>query len=832
MTMTNIVVENLFSPSHFKWIFNPMSCIRLQTKLLCMCFLLGILACSREPTIVIDESIIPSVSELAGLNGGPPRPVGVAVEPDGKRTEFVVNEVTFMARSEQELNEFLAEYDGVIVRDGAPEALPYLIQVDLTKTSWDDLGPNLAKVKDQGTFTFSSEQAAKLAALVLREAETRTIEPNLLLSPDATEEHPNNNPPGGFIDWEIQPWMTEDDTPATPGRQGLSIGVTHAWNYLEYKGIPTFQAEASVAIIDRGFALNQNTGFPTGGNLDFTQKKNIRPLQVDVIDGDLTAGGQNPMPCGGTPCPWHGTNAFGVAAAVNSNQYGGAGTGGNFTSSVLFKMDGTSALMSEAIRRAVDDFGVDVINISFSGNCGFWCDVSQFFGVGKAFALQGAINHANNNGVIVVASAGNNDGDLGNVEIIPAELEPVICVGSVGPAGNNLFNFGSSVDIWAPTGILSTVTPASAGTDGNQAGIDEIAVFGGTSASAPFVSGIVALMKALDREISTYEAIEILQTTANFKTADVTASPLVSKGWVDAYRAVTMASPNEAPTVKIVWPLNGKVLLQGNISILARVEDPELEARGLDFKREVVFSESGTELCSASGPFAACPLPPLDAGVHKITATATDRFGAIGSDVIEFEIVDLPPVARINFPGGTETTFCTDQEVCFSGTGYDTDNTKPGSVSLRWRIVGGPVISTDQHFCTTLAEGTHVIRLRVTDSGGNSATDEVSVTILPSCGRPSTTIDKPVAFRSFQGGSPITFKGKATDPEDGTINDKLVWYSDIDGKIGEGEKFTTDKLTSPLGEGLLAHTIKLVATDSEGNEGSTDQIVLLVGGFL
>lgn len=821
------IVEKLSACYRFRWNFDPANCMRLKIKLLLICFILSPLGCSRHPSIVIDESIVPSVSELPGLNGGPPRPVGVAVEPDGKRTEFVENEVTFVARSEQDLNYFLAEYDGVVLRGGAPETRPYLIQVNLAETSWDDLASNLAKVHDKGTFTFSSEDAAKLAALVLREASTRTIEPNLLLYSDAIEEHPDGL--GGFIDWETQRWMTEDNDANVTGDQGLSIGIAHAWEYLEYIGIPAFQGRGSVAIIDGGFALDENTGFPTGGNLDFTRTNAIRPFQIDVIDDDLTAGGANPMTCtGGTACPWHGTNAFAVAAAVNSNQYGGAGTGGNFTSAVLFKVDGSWGLIIDAIYRAVDDFDVDVINLSLGGDCGFWCDVSQYFGVGSAFGLQLAVNHADNNGTIVVASAGNDSIDLANAEIIPAELEPVICVGSINFNGSNKFNYGSSVDIWAPTNIRSTVTPLTAG---NPVGINQVAVFGGTSASAPFVSGIVSMMKALNESIDTYDAIKILQNTANFNTADVTAGPLVTKGWVDAYRAVTNASPNDQPIVKIVWPPDGEDFFQDwTISILARVKDPELEARGLDFTGDVVFGKSGVELCRDSGPLASCILPPLDPGVHQITATAIDEFGAIGSEVVDLEIVDRLPVARIDFPKAPETTFCADQELCFSGAGYDLDDTSPGSVNVEWTTDGGTVLSTDRHFCTTLAEGTHVITLKAT-SGGETATDNVSLTILSPCGRPSTTILSPGPFAAFETGQTITFAGIGTDPEDGTIaNDNLVWYSDIDGMLKKGGTITTT-LTSPGPgfDGVLSHTIRLVATDSDGNEGSTDRIVVLVG---
>ena len=460
--------------------------MRFIKPLLLACIVAGLSGCSLLPRpvidVVVDESVVPSISELPGLSGGAPREVGVIVEPSGRRTEFVEQEVILLPASEDELNAFLAEYGGTVLRAGVPSTRPYVVHVDLSAAPRDDLPANLAPLDYEGTFAFSSENAARTVALVAREGPTIAVSLNQLTFPDSIDEHPDGS--GGFIDWETRLWMTEDDDSTVAGDQGLSIGIARAWKFLEYAGVPNFAARGSVAIIDAGFSLNTSSGFPLAGNLDYTQSSAIRPLQVDLIGGDLTAGGQNTVPCGpGIPCIWHGTNVFAVAGAVNSNQYGGAGTGGNFISKIHIKMDYTFGLIADAIYVAVDDFGVDVINLSLSGNCGFGCDLSQFFGWGSGFGLQLAINHADNNGAIVVAAAGNAGINLATAEIVPCELEPVICVGSINFTAGNIRNFGNSVDIWAPEGIRSTVTPLSAAGDANNVGIDEINVFGGTSAA-------------------------------------------------------------------------------------------------------------------------------------------------------------------------------------------------------------------------------------------------------------------------------------------------------------------------------------------------------------
>src|SRR6056297_2753782 len=90
----------------------------------------------------------------------------------------------------------------------------------------------------RGNWSFSSDEAAKLMALVARETESG-ITPNFLTKSDQSCtvcEHPLSN--GDYADAATWWWMNEDDDPATSAVEGLSIGVIHAWEYLKYKGYP------------------------------------------------------------------------------------------------------------------------------------------------------------------------------------------------------------------------------------------------------------------------------------------------------------------------------------------------------------------------------------------------------------------------------------------------------------------------------------------------------------------------------------------------------------------------------------------------------------------
>jgi PKD repeat protein len=76
---------------------------------------------------------------------------------------------------------------------------------------------------------------------------------------------------------------------------------------------------------------------------------------------------------------------------------------------------------------------------------------------------------------------------------------------------------------------------------------------------------------------------------------------------------------------------------------------------------------------------------------------------------------------------------------------------------------------------------------------------------------PSATITSPGNGSDYALGESIPFAGSATDPEDGTLTGaSLQWSSSLDGFLGTGNSFSLSDLS------MGAHTIRLVATDSQG----------------
>lgn len=247
---------------------------------------------------------------------------------------------------------------------------------------------------------------------------------------------------------------------------------------------------------------------------------------------------------------WHGTHVAGTVAAKTNNGVGVAGIAANariMPIRVLGAGGGTTYDILQGIRFSsglANDSGTvppqkaDVINLSLGG-----ASYDQ--------STQDAINAARAAGVIVVAAAGNNHV---STPFYPAAYSGVISVSAVNIRGNlaGFSNYGSTIDIAAPGGdntgadlnadglsdnILSTLISESSG--GNQYDYDFMP---GTSMAAPHVAGVIALMRAVNPEISPAQVDDILLSGGMSDDAGISGrDDLFGNGIVNAYRAVLSA---------------------------------------------------------------------------------------------------------------------------------------------------------------------------------------------------------------------------------------------------------------------------------------------------
>jgi serine protease len=225
---------------------------------------------------------------------------------------------------------------------------------------------------------------------------------------------------------------------------------------------------------------------------------------------------------------WHGTKVMGVLGAITNNAVGIAGMTwnpyilpvralgkcGGYDSDIIAGMEWAAGLtVNNPDGSAVPDnpFPADIINLSLGGSGSCPAD------------YQNTIDTLGAMGVLVVASAGNESGAVaapGNCSgvLTVAGLRNVGTkvgyssfgpeVGIAAPAGNCVNSSGAclrSIDTTYNTGL--TVPAASGYTNQTEVNL-------GTSFSAPIVSGVAALMRAVNANLTPAQLIARIESSA------------------------------------------------------------------------------------------------------------------------------------------------------------------------------------------------------------------------------------------------------------------------------------------------------------------------------
>ncbi|MCC5898875.1 MAG: S8 family serine peptidase [Phormidium sp. BM_Day4_Bin.17] len=262
------------------------------------------------------------------------------------------------------------------------------------------------------------------------------------------------------------------------------------------------QDQPLVGIIDTGFAQD---------NPDLDYDNFI--LGRDLVDGD-----DNPLLAPGEGNE-HGTHLLGLIAAQQDNDIGidginpdapiwlGRAVGsGDWASSLVEFVD---AAQEAGQPNAVVNLSLDLTEIDAEGN------------VTPRYELtvqeRTALEYARQQGVLVVAAAGNQGGTLSGLAQAAREFDNVLTVGAAEEFDPNVAvaqghdradysNFGAGLGLVAPGGTAENPVVSTVG--------DDLGTLAGTSVATARVTGATSLVWAANPELSYRQVMEILQTTA------------------------------------------------------------------------------------------------------------------------------------------------------------------------------------------------------------------------------------------------------------------------------------------------------------------------------
>ena len=404
-------------------------------------------------------------------------------------------------------------------------------------------------------------------------------------------------------------------------------------------------------------------------------------------------GDPSTTPAGPVNSSWHGTRVVGVMGAITNNGAGIAGMTwnpyilpvralgkcGGFDSDIMAGMQWAAGMSVSGVPD--NPFPADIINLSLGGSSGMSCPADY----------ESLVKTLSEMGVLVVVSAGNESGPVD----VPGNCAGVLAVAGVRNVGTKVgySSFGPEVGISAPAGncvntagpclrSIDTTTNAGLTTPGANTYTNQTNENLGTSFSAPIVSGIAALMHAVNANLTPAQLIARIQSSASPfpQPSGLPQCPTLATdgsgqcacvpgqcgaGMVNAFSAVNAAL---RPIAAIAFPSNfnkSSALLSAAGSVAAC---------GATITS---YAWSATGLVQVTSGASAAQATVTSTGAGTLTLTVTDSTGKVdtatvvytatgasstapssagaGADacVTPMTVAPLPPVVTVNFLPGT-----------------------------------------------------------------------------------------------------------------------------------------------------------------------------------
>jgi thermitase len=591
------------------------------------------------------------------------------------------------------------------------------------------------------------------------------VPPAALPSVLAALQH-NQNVEFAEPDYLVEPALTPNDTYYSLEWHLPKMQAPQAWD------ITTGSSQVTIAILDSG--------------VDATHP-DLSPLIVpgwNVFDNSADT----------SDMTGHGTGVAGNAAAVGNNGVGIAALAWNCRIMPIRVADptgcATDSMLAAGLTYAADH-GARVANASFGIS-------------GLSSTLSSAAQYFQSKGGVFTGSAGN-DGTFDSTAD-----DPYILRISATDSSDVLASFsstGNNIDLCAPG--VSIVTTTKGGGYGYATG---------TSASAPLVAGVAALVLSVNPSLTGSQVQQILKQSADGLGATGWDS---SYGWgrVNALKAVQAAlnpgsGDSTPPSVQIAAPTAG--------SVLAGVAAINISGSDNVAVTRVEFYLNGTGVATnANAPATySWDTTLYGNGSYTLQARAYDAAGNVGTSTsvpvtVQNPVPDTtPPTAQITAPangstlsGTVSVKIAASDNVGVTLVEYYLNGTLAGS--------GGGATTAFSWNTTLYPNGSYTLQVRAYDAAGNVGTSAL-LTVSVRNSVPDTT-PPAVRIASPTGG---TITAKTTPVSVAASDNVAVTRVDL---LVDGKKYGTSTSATPtfnwntskLSRG--SHTLQSLAYDAAGN---------------
>jgi serine protease len=355
---------------------------------------------------------------------------------------------------------------------------------------------------------------------------------------------------------------------------------------------------------------------------------------------------------------WHGTRVVGVFGAITDNDTGIAGMtwgswilpvralgkGGGYDSDIIAGIEwaaGMAVTNPDGSSVPENPYPADIINLSLGGGTDT-CSSSD------GAAYESALTTVTSLGVLIVVSAGNASGAVELPANCATVVPGVMAVAGLRNVGTKVgySSFGPQVSVSAPAGncvnsggncLRSIDTTTDLGTTGPLAGsnytyTNETNPNLGTSFSAPIVSGIAALMRSVNYNLTPAQVATRMQASATAfppNTGNLPVCPALDtadgsdqcscppsgqcgSGMVNAFNAVQAA---QAPIAAVTIAAGSPAMLDASGSAAAC---------GRSISSYSWTASGGVSITMSGTPSKAT----IQSGTGTVTLTVTDNMGA------------------------------------------------------------------------------------------------------------------------------------------------------------------------------------------------------------